>query len=236
MLLQDYSAYTADDQAVWSILYKRQQRAIEHVAYPQFSMSLKQLGMSEYSIPEFSILNKRLKKLTCWTIYAVPGLISNDQFFKLMLFRCFGATTWIRKKSPLDYLEEPDMFHDIFGHVPLLADPRIAEYLLGLASIADKYIDREEIIEQIARLYWYTIEFGLVKENDAVKIYGAGILSSIGETSYSISTEAKHVPFDLRTIIETPYIKDNYQAQYFLLENMDQLAIAVTELRTILQN
>lgn len=235
MLLQDYSAYTADDHAVWGILYNRQQQAIEQVAYTQFSISVKRLRMSEHSIPEFSMLNKWLETLTSWTIYAVPGLISNDQFFKLMLFRRFGATTWIRKRSQLDYLEEPDMFHDIFGHVPLLADPRIAEFLLGLASIADKYMDQQEIIEQIARLYWYTIEFGLVKENGAVKIYGAGILSSIGETSYSLSTEAKHVPFDLQTIIQTPYIKDNYQAQYFVLENMDQLAQAVTELRTLLQ-
>jgi phenylalanine-4-hydroxylase len=236
MLLQDYNAYTADDHAVWSFLYNRQQRAIEQVAYAQFSTSLQQLGMSQHSIPEFSMINKLLERLTCWTIYAVPGLISNDHFFKLMLFRRFGATTWIRKKNQLDYLEEPDMFHDIFGHVPLLADPRIAEYLLGLASIADKYIEREEIIEKIARLYWYTIEFGLVKENGAIKIYGAGILSSIGETAYSLSTEAKHVPFDLRTIIETPYIKDNYQAQYFVMENMDQLDEAVTELRMVLQN
>lgn len=152
-----------------------------------------------------------------------------------MLFRRFGATTWIRKKSQLDYLEEPDMFHDIFGHVPLLADHRVANYLLGLARIADKYIDREEIIEKIARLYWYTIEFGLVKENNQVKIYGAGILSSIGETDYCLSDQATLVPFDLPTILQTPYIKDNFQAQYFVLEGMDQMAEAVAQLDIILQ-
>ena len=149
---------------VWSVLYERQQQAIERVAYAQFSTSLGQLGMSPHAIPEFSQLNKRLESLTGWTIYAVSGLIPNTQFFQLMLFRRLGLQPGFGKKSQLDYLEEPDMFHDIFGTSPCSRDARVANYLLELAYIADRYTDKEEIIEQIARLYWYTIEFGVVRD------------------------------------------------------------------------
>jgi phenylalanine-4-hydroxylase len=143
-----------------------------------------------------------------------------------MHHRQFGATTWIRKIEELDYLEEPDMFHDVFGHIPLLTDTIITDYLFRLAETTMLHIDDEHIIEAIARLYWYTVEFGLVKENGDIKIYGAGILSSIGETDYCLSDEATRVPFDLKEILQTPYIKDKYQEKYFVLESMEQLTEA----------
>jgi phenylalanine-4-hydroxylase len=167
---------------------------------------------------------------TGWKIYAVPGLIPNGSFFKLMVYKRFGATTWIRKREQLDYLEEPDLFHDTFGHIPLLADPVIAQYLHALALIAERHVNQEEVIEQIARLYWYTIEFGLVQEDGEIRICGAGILSSIGETRFALSPAANRVPFDLEQIIATPYIKDHFQEQYFVLDSMEQLTDAVIEL------
>jgi len=223
MLAQDYQQYAAIDHNVWSLLYTRQLKKIKEVAYDHFAKGLDQLGFHEEAIPDFAQTNKRLMDITSWQIYAVPGLIDNKFFFKQMFSKQFGATTWIRKMEQLDYLEEPDMFHDVFGHVPLLADPLICDYLHGLASIAVRHLDNEAVIEAIARLYWYTIEFGLVRENDQLKIYGAGILSSIGETDFCLSEKATHVPFDLEQIIHTPYIKDTFQEKYFVLDSMEQL-------------
>src|SRR5665213_616441 len=214
---QRYALYTSEDQEVWSILFTRQMLALKNGAYRHFAGGLKRLRFTAGSIPEFKMTNLLLESLTGWNIYAVPGLIANRQFFQLMHDRRFGATTWLRKKEQLDYLEEPDMFHDVFGHVPLLADPVIANYLLGLARIAARFLDREEVIEAIARLYWYTIEFGLVRETRGVRIYGAGILSSIGETQFAVSAKANHQPFDLDVVLNTAYIKDRFQEQYFCL-------------------
>lgn len=223
LLQQEHVSYTMADRQVWSILYTRQLGAIEKYAYQYFARGLDQLGFNAGSIPEFSAINQRLEPLTGWKVYAVPGLIPNRSFFKLMAFRRFGATTWLRKMEQLDYLEEPDMFHDVFGHIPLLADPLVAGFLVGLARIAERFIDQEEVIEWIARLYWYTIEFGLVQEGRETKIYGAGILSSIGETAFSLSAGARRLPFDLEQVLDTPYIKDKFQESYFVLDSMEQL-------------
>jgi phenylalanine-4-hydroxylase len=223
LLQQEHASYTMADRQVWSILYTRQLKAIEKYVYPYFARGLHQLGFSAESVPEFSVINQRLELLTGWKVYAVPGLIPNRSFFKLMAFKRFGATTWLRKMEQLDYLEEPDMFHDVFGHIPLLADPLIADFLVGLARIAERFIDQEEVIEWIARLYWYTIEFGLVQEGREAKIYGAGILSSIGETAFSLSAGACRLPFDLEQVLDTPYIKDKFQEQYFVLDSLEQL-------------
>jgi len=229
-LHQQPASYTAADHQVWSILYTRQLNAIRQYAYKNFEQGLSLLNFTTDRIPGFSGTNRQLEALTGWKIYAVPGLIPNRTFFKLMVYKRFGATTWIRKMEELDYLEEPDMFHDVFGHVPLLTDPVITDFLWGLAHIAERYIEQENIIEAIARLYWYTIEFGLVKEGEAVKIYGAGILSSIGETKFALSETADRRPFDLEEVLQTPYIKDKFQEQYFVLDDLEQLRDIVTAL------
>ena len=142
----------------------------------------------------------------------------------------------LRKREQLDYLEEPDLFHDVFGHIPLLADPMIADFLYGLARVAARYIDNENVIEALARLYWYTIEFGLVREGGEVKVYGAGILSSISETQFALSPAANRVPFNLDEVLATPYITDKFQEQYFVLDSMDQLAEILDVLTTQLFN
>jgi phenylalanine-4-hydroxylase len=227
MTEQQYEQYTNTDHAVWSILYTRQLETIRQVAYRNFIKGVEQLGFSDKKIPDFKVMNKKLEQLTGWQIYAVPGLISNSSFFERMKVKQFGATTWIRKQDELDYLEEPDMFHDVFGHIPLLTDPLICDYLYRMAKLAVKYIDNEDVIESVARLYWYTIEFGLVTEKSELKIYGAGILSSIGETEYCLSDKATLVPFDLQEIVRTPYIKDTFQKKYFVLQSFSQLPEAV---------
>lgn len=148
----------------------------------------------------------------------------------------FGATTWLRKKEQIDYLEEPDMFHDVFGHVPLLTDAVIGEYLFSLADIALKYNYDKTIVTAISRLYWYTIEFGLVREKNVLKVYGAGILSSPGETKYCLSPEATRENFDLRKIIAFPYIIDAFQQQYYVLNSLHQLLQASGELDEMIKS
>ena len=230
MLTQQYHLYTSTEQATWFVLYNRQLEAVKKFAYSNFMPGIRQLGFTANAIPNFDLVNKRLSNTTGWSLYAVPGLIENQFFFEQIHEKKFGATTWMRKPEQIDYLEEPDMFHDVFGHVPLLADPLICDFLYRLASVAKRCHYKEEVIEAIARIYWYTIEFGLVKENDELKIYGAGILSSIGETSYCLSEKATLVPFDLEQILQTPYIKDSFQEKYFVLESMKQLKDILSEL------
>ena len=230
MLVQEYNNYTPTDHHTWSLLFSRQIEKISKVAYQNFGIGLRQLGFQKECIPDFAIVNKNLEEITGWQLYAVPGLIDNRFFFEQMFTKQFGATTWIRKPEQLNYLEEPDMFHDVFGHVPLLADQNICEFLFGLACVAVTNLDNEDLIESLARLYWYTIEFGLVKEERGLKIYGAGILSSIGETDYCLSAEATRVHFDLDTVLNTPYIKDKYQEQYFVLDSIEQLKSIMKEL------
>lgn len=236
MLTQDYSKYTNEDQDVWSILFKRQLAVVGDVAYAQFKKSINDLRFTSAAIPFFNETNEHLKQLTGWQLYAVPGLIDNDKFFRWMTEKKFGATTWLRKKEQLDYLEEPDMFHDVFGHVPLLADLLISDYLFSLAETAKRFNYNEEVVTAVSRLYWYTIEFGLVKENGAVKIYGAGILSSPGETKYCLSDEATRIDADLQQMIAHPYIINSFQQQYHVLQSMHQLKLISEELNHYLQS
>jgi phenylalanine-4-hydroxylase len=233
MHTQEHALYTPVEHSTWNTLYTRQMKAVQQHASVVFLNGIHSLELGEKQIPDFAHINTLLYPISGWTLYAVPGLIDNRFFFEQLHGKQFGATTWIRTPEQLDYLEEPDMFHDVFGHVPLLADPDICSYLHGLSIIANRYIDNETIIEAIARLYWYTIEFGLIRENGQLKIYGAGILSSIGETTYALSDIPRHVSFDIRAILDTPYIKDNYQQQYFVLENISQLKEALPVLENI---
>lgn len=233
MHTQQHGLYTAVEHSTWNTLYTRQMNAVRQYASISFLNGIAALEFDRHRIPDFDQINALLFPLTGWTLYAVPGLIDNHYFFEQMHSKKFGATTWIRTPEQLDYLEEPDMFHDVFGHVPLLADPDICDYLHGLAIIANRFLDSEAVIEAIARVYWYTVEFGLIRENENVKIYGAGILSSIGETTYSMSNQVLHEPFDIKKIIDTPYIKDKYQQNYFVLESMEQLRQALPMLESL---
>ncbi len=221
---------TPGDELVWEKLYRRQIKTIDAVSYGSFKKGLQLLDFDPLYIPSFDRINERLQKLTGWSIYPVDGLIDNRYFFQQMLERKFGSTQWLRKMSQLDYLEEPDMFHDVFGHIPLLSDPLITDFLQGLAHIANLHSFNEDVIEMLARVYWFTIEFGLVQEGTKIKIYGAGILSSISETSYCLSLQAKRIPFQLETVLNTPYIKDKFQEQYFVLYSMNQLKNILTNL------
>ncbi|MCY7353227.1 MAG: phenylalanine 4-monooxygenase [Cytophagaceae bacterium] len=220
---QNYAAYTPEDFGVWRILHERQMAQLPPIASRAYLDGMKNVQFSADKIPNFEETNRLLKPLTGWEIFVVPGLIPNRPFFELMQARCFCASTWLRSREQLDYLEEPDMFHDVFGHVPLLSNQSVCHFLEELARIALRFIDDPEAVEAIARLYWYTIEFGLIREAGQMKIYGAGILSSSGESHYCFEDPARWLPYDVRTLLATPYIKEHYQEQYFVIDSYEQL-------------
>lgn len=223
MITQKYENYTDEDFSVWKILYERQIVNLKETVTEKYLNGLKKINFVADVIPRFEVTNKALESLTGWHIEAVPGIIPDKDFFLLLNEKKFPATCWLRKLSQLDYLEEPDMFHDIFGHIPLLTDERYCSFLLGLSNIALKHVNNSSVIELLSRIYWFTIEFGLIKENNQTKIYGAGIISSSGETKYSLSEKSKHLIFDLKTVLNIPFYKDHIQEQYFIIGSFDGL-------------
>jgi phenylalanine-4-hydroxylase len=223
-MTQEYSKYTTDDFEVWQILFRRQIEQLKFIACKAYLEGIDKVHFSENKIPNYLKTNKLLQNLTNWQIHVVSGLIENRPFFELMQNRHFCASTWLRKREQLDYLEEPDMFHDIFGHVPLLSNQSVCHFLEELARIALRFVENPEAVEYIARLYWYTIEFGLIREDDELKIYGAGILSSSGESIYCLkSVIPQRINFNIQQIFDTPYIKEHYQEQYFVIDSFEQL-------------
>ena len=220
---QEYSNYTEEDQRVWKILFDRQMPNLFDVATEEFTLGVERVNFTGDRIPNFEQTNKVLKTLTGWEIYAVPGIVEDDLFFDLMANKKFPATTWVRKMSELDYLEEPDMFHDVFAHIPLLSNQAFVDFLQAISKFGQEWIDDEWAIHLLSRIYWFTIEFGLIREQGEVKIYGAGILSSSGETKFSLSDEPEHFEFDVDQILDTPYRKDQMQDKYFIIDSYEQL-------------
>jgi phenylalanine-4-hydroxylase len=232
---QNYEKYTATDHEVWNILYGRQMEALTSVATKEFFEGLKLCGFESDKIPHIDSVNKNLGKATGWQVYIVPGLIADKPFFELLANKYFPVTTWIRKMEELEYLEEPDMFHDVFAHVPLLSIQPFVDFLQGLSAIALKHIENPDAVELLSRLYWFTVEFGLIKEEGKLKIYGAGILSSIGESQYSVFDEkVPRYKFDVRHIMQTPYYKHDFQKQYFVIDSYEQLFNSVKQIEQIL--
>lgn len=227
-----YENYQAEDFEVWKILYDRQMENLPGKATEEFFNGLKKINFSADKIPVFEEVNSVLENMTGWKIHIVPGLIPEKDFFELMQGQNFCASTWLRSKKELDYLEEPDMFHDVFGHVPLLTNKPFCKFLEELCRIAHKHIDNALVVEAVSRIYWYTVEFGLIRENGELRIYGAGILSSKGESNYCLGLEEekpKYTNYDVATLIDTAYIKHKYQETYFVIDSYEQLYNSIPE-------
>jgi phenylalanine-4-hydroxylase len=223
---QAYDGYTAEDHAVWQALYTRQMPLIEGAACREYVEGAKKLRLAEDRIPRFEELSAVLYKATGWELVAVPGLIPDDIFFNHLANKVFPVTHWIRPRAKLDYLQEPDLFHDLFGHVPLLMHPVFSDYLtmFGRGGNRALRLGSTRALEQISRLYWYTVEFGLIQNPDGLRIYGAGILSSKGEVEYSLQSEKPNrLGFQLERIMRTKYRIDDYQETYWVIESFDQL-------------
>jgi phenylalanine-4-hydroxylase len=219
---QDWAAYTAEDHALYRRLHERQSAQLAGLACEEFIAAVAQLGEPD-RIPRFDQLSERLRRATGWEVVAVPGLIPEEAFFKLLAERRFPVTGWLRRPEEFDYVVEPDVFHDLFGHVPLLFNPVFADYMQAYGAGGLK-ASRLEACEYLARLYWYTVEFGLIATPAGLRAYGAGILSSAGELRHSVlSPQPQRIGFDLERIMRTRYKIDSFQASYFVIDSFDQL-------------
>jgi phenylalanine-4-hydroxylase len=225
---QDLRAYSAADQALWRRLYERQSAIVQRYACPEFLDGLRRLDVAD-GIADLNRVSDALHARTRWRLVAVPGFIPDAAFFAHLAGRRLPVTIWLRKPEEMDYLVEPDIFHDFFGHVPMLFHPVFADYVQlygqrGLDAVA------ANALPLLARLYWYTVEFGLIETPDGLKAFGAGILSSGGETPHSVdSPEPRRVRFELMRVMRTQYMIDTYQKTYFVVRSLDELHRAVSQ-------
>jgi phenylalanine-4-hydroxylase len=220
---QGWLRYTPEEHETWRLLFERQRRTLDGHVCQDYLDGLEALGIDARGIPEFGSMNRTLRQRTGWEVVAVPGLIPSRPFFEMLANRQFPAGTFIRTRAQLDYLEEPDIFHDVFGHVPLLTHDAYADYMAEYGRLGLRAIEARGV-KFLARLNWYTIEFGLIRRPEGVRIYGAGIVSSYGEARYVIEDpSANHIAFDLDRVARTGYYIDDLQASYFVIDSFEQL-------------
>jgi phenylalanine-4-hydroxylase len=220
---QGWADYTELDHAIWRRLFERQSKLLPGRACAEYLEGLRALGVVADGIPEFGRLSDILERATGWRIVAVPGLVPDAVFFEHLAARRFPATNWIRRPEQLDYLQEPDAFHDVFGHVPVLMNPVFADYMQAYGRGGLKAL-RLGALDKLARLYWYTVEFGLIRTPDGLRIYGSGIVSSHGESLYCLEDPSpKRILFDLLRVMRTQYRIDSFQECYFVIDGFEQL-------------
>lgn len=227
---QGWSGYTPAQHAVWKTLFERQTRLLPGLACDAFVQGMQKLPLTANQIPNFEALSEVLYKATGWQVVAVPGLVPDDVFFDHLANRRFPSGNFIREANSLDYLEEPDVFHDVFGHVPMLMHPVMADFIqaYGVGGLRAQKLGK---LKELARVYWYTVEFGLVREPQGLRIYGAGIASSYSESRFSLqSGSPNRIAFELERVMRTNYRIDDFQEVYFVLDNLDDLlALACTD-------
>ena len=220
---QDWERYSAEDHDIWRTLYARQIQLIERYAAPEFVAGTHALNASPDRIPRIDDTNRILAAATGWQIVAVPGLIPELNFFQHLANKRFPVTVWIRRRDELDYLSEPDIFHDFFGHVPLLTNPMFARFMQAYGEAGPKAIAGNGL-KMLARLYWYMVEFGLIATPQGLRAYGSGILSSKGETVYCVESPVpSRIKFDLTRVMLTDYLIDDFQQTYFVIDSFEQL-------------
>ena len=220
---QNWSDYSAEAHAIWRLLFDRQQHLLVGRACREYLDGLEELGVAAGGIPDFRRLSDVLDRATGWRIVAVPGIVPDDVFFALLARRRFPSTCFIRRRDQLDYLQEPDVFHDICGHVPMLMNPVFADYMQAYGEGGLKALRLGHLAE-LARLYWYTVEFGLIATPEGLRIYGSGILSSAGESVYCLDDpHPNRLRFDLRRVMRTRYHIDRYQQTYFVINDFAEL-------------
>ncbi|GHC91669.1 phenylalanine-4-hydroxylase [Pseudorhodoferax aquiterrae] len=220
---QDWARYTATEHAVWKTLFERQSRLLPGRACDAFVQGMRDLPIGPEQIPDFERLSEILMARTGWQVVAVPGLVPDEVFFEHLANRRFPAGHFIRQPHELDYLEEPDVFHDVFGHVPMLMNPAIADYIqaYGVGGLRAQQLG---VLDKLARVYWYTVEFGLVQQAEGLRIYGAGIASSYTETVFALDDPSPNrIAFDLERVMRTRYRIDDFQESYFVIDDLDQL-------------
>lgn len=220
---QVWEAYTEDEHAVWRELYTQQISVLANRAVPEFYEGLEKLNLNEGGIPDFARMNEKLHALTGWTVVSVPHLVPDEVFFEHLANRRFPAGRFIRGRDQMDYIQEPDIFHDVFGHVPMLTLPVFADYMQAYGQGGLRSLEFD-CLKNLARLYWYTVEFGLINTDKGMKIYGAGIASSRTESRFSLEDKSPHrIHFDLERVMLTDYIIDDFQQVYFAINSFEEL-------------
>lgn len=226
---QQWNAYTHDEHARWDRLFADAWQTLQGRACEAFLEAVERLELSQAGIPDMRELSDRLEPITGWRVVPVAGLVPDEVFFEHLANRRFPAGAFIRSEAEMDYLEEPDIFHDIFGHVPLLANPQYAAFMEAYGKGGRRALRRGQL-HNLARLYWYTIEFGLVREADGLRLFGAGIMSSTAESVFALEDPSPNrVQFDLTRVMRTNYIIDDFQQTYFVIDSFEELVAACTE-------
>lgn len=220
---QEWQQYMPDDHEVWNILFERQLKNLADKAWSSYLTCVPAAGLTATAVPDFRIVDAQLAQHTGWKIEVVKGIIPVDQFLELLAQKRFCSSTWLRKRHQLDYLEEPDMFHDTFGHLPLLIDRDYADFVERFAALGLRHRYDETALLLLERLYWFTIEFGLLRENGALKIYGAGILSSFGESNHVFGKTVTLPSFDIAEVLRTPFRNNEVQQLYFVVNDLRDL-------------
>jgi len=228
---QIYKNYTPEDFKVWKILFNRQLKNLEGIVADEFIQALKNLNFTAEKIPNFIEINKTLKKLTGWSIKTVPNISPPDEFFSLLSEKSFTTTCWLRSMNQIDYLEEPDMFHDVFAHVPLLSNKNYTHFFKEMGEIAMSVIHDPLKLKKLQRIYWFTIEFGLIKNNENIKIYGAGIISSKEESQNVSSNKSLKREFNVSKIMNHSFRTDVIQDTYYYINSFEQLILSLPEIK-----
>jgi len=228
-IAQNWDRYTEEEHATWDTLFARQAKLLPGRASNAWLKGLDVLRLDKPGIPDFAELSERLMKLTGWQVVAVPGLVPDDVFFDHMANRRFVAGNFIRRPDQLDYLEEPDVFHDVFGHVPMLADPVFADYLEAYGRGGQRALGMDAL-KYLGRLYWYTVEFGLIAEPEGLRIYGSGIVSSFAESRFALDDPSPNrIAFDIARVMRTEYRIDDFQQNYFVIPSFEELLRVTVE-------
>lgn len=225
-IAQRYDAYDAEAHDVWRILYERRMTTLLETGSDVFLTGIERIGLDPRRVPDLADVNGRLARRTGWAALGVRGFIPAGQFFRCLSQRRFPTTLIVRPRAQLDYLPEPDIFHDVFGHVPLHSDPVFADFLQRFGALAAEARSDDEIT-RMARLFWFTVEFGLIRERGATKIYGSGLISSHGDAANALGPNCDRRPFDLDAVLSQPFEIDHFQDVLFVVESFDQLFEAV---------
>lgn len=227
--------YTLEDAAVWKMLFERQMTLLPQVASPEYLDGMAVLGFNANEIPNFERINARLAPLTGWQVVPAIGMVDPVDFFPLLANRQFPVTTWLRPMDQLDFLAEPDLFHDALGHLPLLSNPTFGDFFQRIGQLGVDYRDQPKAVAMLGCLYWNAVEFGLIQAEDGtLKVYGAGILSSYGEIQSALSEASTYCPFEAHDILHATYNDSHIQDQYFVIKSFEQLYHAMDEVEQLL--
>ena len=226
---QRWDGYTTADHQVWALLYARRIHSLREHGSEAFLRGVEAIGLRPDRVPDLREVNCRLEALTGWNAVPVSGFIPAAAFFAMLAERRFPTTVGVRPMQQLDYLPEPDIFHDVFGHVPLHSDARFATFLQRFGAIASRASTAEEVT-RMARLFWFTVEFGLIRERGAIRVYGSGLISSSADAANALGPKCDRRPFSLEAVLEQPFEIDHYQDVLFVIDSFDEIAAALERL------